>query len=326
MSSTTGAVTLGRPDDLPNLAETRLPRMRRLRGGGLRRAHTMTAAMFLLPNTVLVLLFLLVPLVLSFYYSFQKLDSFGGSQFLGINNYVDLFSDSTFWRTMLNTAVFTVLTVPVGMAIGLGLAVLLNGVLPGRILYRSIIIIPLVISGVATGVLGTWMFDQYNGFFNNLLAAIGLPTVDWSSDGTASMASLVIMTLWQRVGFDMLIYLAGLQGVSPELGEAASIDGATAWQRFRRITVPMLGPSTFFLLIMNMLYSFQVFDTVFAMTRGGPGDATTTVGVYAYQQSFDDHGPQLLGYGAAIGIVIYLITLLITVGQWRLSRNRDLAG
>ena len=196
---------------------------------------------------------------------------------------------------MLNTAIFTVFTVPVGMALGLGLAVLLNGVLPGRTLYRSIIFLPLVISGVATGVLGTWMFDEYNGFFNKLLIALGLTGPHWQSDGNWAMASIILVTLWQRIGFDMIIYLAGLQGVRPQLLEAATVDGATGWQRFRRITFPLLGPSTFFLLIMNIIYSFQVFDTVWAMTRGGPGYSTTTVVTYAYRQSFDEHGPQLLG-------------------------------
>jgi multiple sugar transport system permease protein len=258
--------------------------------------------------------------------SAQKLGALGGAEWLGINNYADMFRDSVFWQSLLNTAIFTVVTVPVGMALGLGIAVLLNGVLPGRTLYRSIIFLPLVISGVATGVLGTWMFDQYNGFFNKLLNAIGISGPDWQSNGKWAMASLILVTLWQRVGFDMLIYLAGLQGVSPELLEAAQIDGATAWQRFRRITVPLLGPSTFFLLIMNIIYSFQVFDTVWAMTRGGPDYSTTTLVTYAYRESFDEHGPQLLGYGAAIGVVIYLITLLITVGQWRFSRNRDQTG
>ncbi|SHF55170.1 multiple sugar transport system permease protein [Jatrophihabitans endophyticus] len=312
---------------VPPAAQAMLPPARSRRGRGLvGRAHGSAAAFFLLPNIVLVALFLLVPLAMSLYYSFQRLDPLGGSQFLGVNNYADLFADGVFWQSLLNTAIFTVATVPVGMALGLGLAVLLNGVLPGRTLYRSIIFLPLVISGVATGVLGTWMFDQYNGFFNKALDAIGIGSINWQSDGHWAMTSLVLMTLWQRVGFDMLIYLAGLQGVSPDLLEAAELDGASPWRRFRDVTFPLLGPSTFFLLVMNVIYSFQVFDTVWAMTRGGPGYSTTTVVTYAYRQSFDDHGPQLLGYGAAIGMVIYVITLLITVAQWRLSRNRDQTG
>ena len=157
-------------------------------------------------------------------------------------------------------------------------------------------------------------------------SAIGITGPAWQSDGKWAMISLILVTLWQRVGFDMLIYLAGLQGISPDLLEAAKIDGSSAWQRLRHVTVPLLGPSTFFLLIMNIIYSFQVFDTVWALTRGGPDFSTTTVVTYAYREAFDDHGPQQLGYGAAVGVFIYLITLAITVIQWRFSRTRDEAG
>jgi multiple sugar transport system permease protein len=301
-------------------------RRRRVPGGRLARGQAAAAGWFLLPNLALVALFLLLPLVMAFIISTQKLGSLGSGEWLGINNYADLLKDTVFWQTVVNTAVFTLFTVPVGMALGLGLAVLLNGVLPGRTLYRSINFLPLVISGIATGVLGAWMFDQYNGFFNKALAAIGIVGPNWQSSGHWAMTSVILMTIWQRVGFDMLIYLAGLQGVSPELLEAATVDGATAWQRFRRITFPLLGPSTFFLLIMNLIYSFQVFDTVWAMTRGGPDFSTTTVVTYAFREAFDEHGPQELGYGAAVGVVIYLITLIITAVQWRLSRTRDEAG
>src|SRR5689334_4433567 len=300
-------------------------RRRRPRASALARIQGATAGAFLLPNVVLVLIFLLVPIAMAFYYSLFKMGSLGPAEFLGFNNYADLFRDPIFWQTLWNTLVFTVFTVPVGMALGLGLAVLLNGLLPGRVIYRSIIFIPLVISGVATGVLGAWMFDQYNGFFNKLLAAVGIAGPQWQSSGPWAMTSLVIMTLWQRVGFDMLIYLAGLQGVDPQLMEAATVDGATSWQRFRRVTFPLLGPSTFFLLIMNIIYSFQVFDTVWAMTRGGPDYSTTTVVTYAFREAFDEHGPQQLGYGAAIGVVIFLITMTITLLQWRFSRTRDQA-
>ena len=320
-------MTAVRPD---GAATAVLPVPDRPSGGGRRRGRpaldrtqTATAAVFLLPNLALVAVFLLVPLALAFVISFQKLGSLGSAQYLGINNYADLMRDPVFWRTVLNTGVFTVFTVPVGMGIGLGLAFLLNGVLPGRTLYRSIIFLPLVISGIATGVLGTWMFDQYNGFVNKLLEDVGIGGPAWQSNGGWAMVSLIVVTLWQRLGFDMLIYLAGLQDVDPSLLEAASVDGASGWQRFRRITFPLLGPSTFFLLIMNVIYSFQVFDTVWAMTRGGPDYSTTTVVTYAYRTAFDEHGPQQLGYGAAVGVVIYLITLLVTIVQWRRSSTRD---
>ena len=279
--------------------------------------------MFLLPNVVMILIFTLLPLVFAFVISFQNLDSLGGRSWVGFGNYVKLVTDPVFWQSMANTGIFTLFTVPVGMILGLGIAVLLNGVLPGRTLFRSVIFLPLVVSGVATGVLGAWMFDQSNGFINRILGSVGIAPTAWQSDGFWAMASIILVTLWQRVGFDMLIYLAGLQGVDPSVQEAATVDGATGWQRFRYVTFPLLGPSTFFLLIMNMIYSFQVFDTVWAMTRGGPGFSTTTVVSYAYRTSFDEHGPQLLGYGAAVGVAIYLITLAITAIQWRFSSSRD---
>jgi multiple sugar transport system permease protein len=304
----------------------RTERGRRPGGGALSSLQAATGAVFLLPNLVLVTLFLLVPLAMTFYYSFTSLDRFGRSQYVGINNFADLLSDPHFRESMWNTLVFTFFTVPVPMVIGLALALLLNSVLPGRAVYRTAIFLPLVISGVATGVLGTFLFDENNGFVNRLLADLGFTGPHWQSQGSWAMTSIIVMTVWQRVGFAMIIYLAGLQGVSPELLEAAELDGASAWQRLRRITVPLLGPSTFFLLIMNIIYSFQVFDMVWAMTVGGPGYSTTTALVDAYRQAFDDHGPGLLGYGAAIGVVIYLITLLITGLQWRFSRTRDETG
>ena len=326
MTQSAGSVALPAEGPVGSGTATVFRPPRRPGRGVLRRAQAVAAGVFLLPNFVMVALFVLLPLVLAFVVSFQKLGALGGSQYLGFNNYTDLMHDSVFWESLLNTAVFTVITVPVGMAIGLGIAVLLNGVLPGRTLFRSIIFLPLVISGVATGVLGSWMFDQYNGFFNKLLDSLGITGPAWQSNGHWAMTSLILVTVWQRIGFDMLIYLAGLQGVNPELLDAAAVDGASAWHKFRRVTLPLLGPSTFFLLIMNMIYSFQVFDTVWAMTRGGPDYSTTTVVTYAYRVAFDEHGPQELGYGAAVGVVIYLITLFITYVQWRASRNRDESG
>ncbi|MET3804116.1 multiple sugar transport system permease protein [Nakamurella sp. UYEF19] len=296
------------------------PPVRRRRGG------TLAGWTFLAPNLILSGVFLLLPLVLAIIISFQKRESLGTPEFLGVNNYLDLVVDPVFWEALWNTAVFTICTVPVGMALGLGIAYLLNGLLPGRTLYRSIIFLPLVISGVATGVLGSWMFDQYNGFINNLLATFGIDGPNWQSDGGWAMFSVILMTLWQRVGFDMLIYLAGLQGVGQDVLEAASIDGATGWQKFRRVTFPLLGPSTFFLLIMNLIYSFQIFDTVFAMTAGGPGYSTTMLVTYAYQTGFGEHGSGQLGYAATIGVVIFLITLVITVVQWRANKSRDQVG
>ncbi len=292
-----------------------------------RRASVRDAAhatLFVGPNIVLIAGFLFLPLVLAVVLSFQRYSGFGSSVWIGLDNYRRLFGDAAFWRSLVNTGVFALFTVPVGMAVGLGLAVLMNSVLPGRSVYRAIIYLPMVISGVATGLIGTLMFDENVGSLNKMLRVVHLGTLDWQSSSAPAIASVVLVTLWIRLGFDMVIYLAGLQGISPELYESARTEGANGWQTFRSITVPLVGPSTFFLLVMNVIYTFQIFDTVFVLTNGGPGFSTSVLGTYAYANGFGP--PRAQGYAAAIGVVIVVLTLAFTAIQWRASRTRDLAG
>ncbi|WP_428957076.1 carbohydrate ABC transporter permease [Streptomyces sp. cg35] len=295
------------------------PRARR----AARFRETLAAYCTLGPNLILVTLFLLVPLVMALVLSFQYSTGLASPTWAGLANYRQLAGDPVFWRTVLNTAVFCVATVPVEMALGLGVALLFNKVMPARPLWRTLVYLPMVISGVATALIGTLMFDQNIGLLNKLLAAFGLPAAPWQTSGSTAMLSVVLITLWMRVGFNMVIYLAGLQGISPEMYEAAEVEGAGPWQRLRNITIPLLGPSTFFLLIMNVIYSFQVFDTVYVMTLGGPGHATDVMITYAYRNGFE--GRQQ-GYAAAIGIVLYVIVMIFTALQWRFSRNRDMVG
>jgi multiple sugar transport system permease protein len=277
---------------------------------------------FSAPSLVLAGVFLLLPLVLAFVYSFAEIAPLSGqTTWVGLENYAQMVSDPTFYRSVLNTALFTILTVPGGMALGLAFAVLMNSVLPGRKVIRTVIYLPLVISGVAVGLIGTFLYNETVGVFDQILTSIGLPGIPWQSSGPAAFASVVLITLWIRVGFNMIIYLAGLQAVPEELYEAAQTEGAGGWQRFRNITLPLLGPSSFFLLIMNVIYSFQVFDTIYVLTNGGPGSATEVLGTYAYKTAFGAARDQ--GYGAAIGVVIFLLTLAFTILQWRNSRTRD---
>lgn len=285
---------------------------------------SIAAFFFAGPNLVLIAIFLVLPLLLAIVLSFYAYSGFGDTTWVGLANYRLMFDDPIFWRALLNTGVFTLLTVPVGMAIGLGLAVLMNSVLPGRVVWRTMIYLPLVISGVATGLVGNLLFDENVGPVNKILNNLGVGSVHWQSEGTPALLSVVLVTLWIRVGFNMIIYLAGLQGISPELYESARVEGASGWQQFRAITVPLVGPSTFFLLIMNVIYAFQIFDTVFIMTAGGPGESTEVLGTLAYKLGFGAARQQ--GYAAAVGVVIFVLTLLFTAIQWRANRSRDLAG
>jgi len=183
------------------------------------------------------------------------------------------------------------------------------------------LVLPMVVSGVASAMIAVILFTEANGLVNKVLRALGLGAVPWQSDGAFAMVSVIVTMIWLRVGLNMIIYLAGLQSVSPELYEAAELDGAGAWQRFRSITVPLVGPSTFFLLVLNVIASFQVFDLVFVLTGGGPGYSTSVLGTYAYRNGFQIREQ---GYGAALGVVILVVTLAFTVVQWRTNRTRDL--
>lgn len=287
----------------------------------LRSREGLAGWLFITPNLILLALFLFVPIVWAAILSFQSTKGFGTPEWVGLANYSQLMADPVFWRSLGNTAIFTLATVPFELIGGLALAVLLNSVLPARGLFRTIIVLPMVISGVASGMVAVLLFYESNGLVNKVLTAIGLDPVGWQSEGGPAMMSVVIAAIWLRLGFNMIIYLAGLQGISPELYEAAKIDGASRWQQFRAITVPLVGPSTFFLLIMNVIASFQVFDIIFVMTGGGPQDSTSVLVTYAYRNGFQIREQ---GYGAAIGIVILLITLAFTFIQWKSNRNRDL--
>ncbi|MFF2486038.1 carbohydrate ABC transporter permease [Microbacterium sp. NPDC058062] len=295
------------------------------RAGAARRKarlrESLTGWAFAGPNLILLSLFLFVPIVWAVGLSFQETQGFGPAEWVGLDNYARMMTDPVFWQSLANTVVFTLITVPIDMAAGLGLAVLLNSVLPARGIWRTIIVLPMVISGVASGMIAVILFYESNGLINKLLEAVGLQPIAWQSEPVPAMVSVIIAAVWLRVGFNMIIYLAGLQGISPELYEAGRIDGANRWQQFRSITVPLVGPSTFFLLIMNVIASFQVFDLIFVMTGGGPGNSTSVLVTYAYRNGFQIREP---GYGAAIGIVILIITLVFTFIQWKTSRTRDM--
>ena len=289
-----------------------------------RRRHireALSGYAFLAPAVVLLGLFLFVPLVWALALSFQRTNGFGDGTFAGLANYARLVRDPVFWRAALTTALFTAVVVPLSMGAGLALAVRMNCVLPARGLFRAVVVLPMAISGVATALIGVPVFDENNGIANKLLEAVGLGGLPWQSSGPAAFVSVVLVTLWWRTGFNMIIYLAGLQGISPELYESARIDGANGRQLFRYVTWPMVGPSTFFLLIMNVIYSFHVFDIVFVLTKGGPGDATNVLVTYAYDNGFVVRDQ---GYAAAIGMVLLAVTLAFTAVQWRASRTRDL--
>jgi len=207
-------------------------------------------------------------------------------------------------------------TVPTTMGLGLLVALGLNRSMPGRTLLRAIYFAPVCISLVAVGLVSLWILNDDYGVVNNALQAVGLPSVHWLSSTTWAMPSLIAVTIWIRLGFNMVIYLAALQGIPNELAQAAKVDGASGWNRFRYITWPLLKPTSFMLVVLNVIFSLHVFDLIYIMTSGGPGFSTTVLVQYIYRLAFQNAD---MRSASAVGVVLYLLLLTFTVFYWRTS-------
>ena len=294
------------------------------RAGERRFRHSLRGSLtpytFIAPNVILFTAFSFLPLLYAAYISFFDWSVIGDADFIGLHNYSRLFRDPLFWHALANTLVYACATVPTTMAIGLGAALALNRHMPGRTFFRSVYFMPVVVSAVATGTIAAWMFNDNYGVLNAILVRLGSGRIAWLSTPQWSLPSLAIATLWVRLGFNMVVYLAALQSIPAMYYEAARIDGASALHQFRHVTLPLLKPATFLLLILDVIYSFQVFDLVFVMTGGGPGFSTTMLVQYIYQAAF---GTSEMGYASAMGIVLYALILVFTVLQWRASRQSE---
>ena len=291
-----------------------------MRGWWNRNQRLLIPYIFIAPNVVVFAVFMFVPILLAFYISLNEWTLIGTPTFVGLGNYLDMLEDSEFLRAFYNTGVYTLGTVPTSIALGLVVALGLNRKLPGRTLLRSIFFVPVIISLVAVALIASWIFNDNYGFINAALSAVGIGDVPWLSSARWAMISLIIATLWIRLGFNMVIYLAALQSIPTELYDAARVDGASGWRRFRHITWPLLGPTTFLLVIINIIYSLHVFDLIYVMTGGGPGFSTTVLVQYIYQMAFTEGQ---MGYASAIGVVLYLLLLVFTVFQWRVTRQSE---
>jgi len=287
-------------------------------GWWARNERLLVPYIFISPNIIVFAAFMLFPILFAFYMSFHEWSLIGVPQFNGLDNYVRMVHDELFWQSLGHTVVFTAGTVPTSIALGLAAAMLLNRELPARGLLRSVIFLPVIVSGVVTALVAAWIFNDNYGVINSLLKAAGLEPIPWLSSPTWAMPSIIFTTLWIRIGFCMVVYLAGLQGIPSEYYDAAQVDGASGWRQFRHITWPLLAPTTFLLLVINVIFSFHVFDLIYVMTGGGPGFSTTVLVQYIYESAF---ASREMGYASAMGIVLYLLIVVLTVFQWRVSRQ-----
>ena len=283
------------------------------------------AYLFLLPSFIGFLIFVVVPVVAALGLSFVNWNLLSPPAFVGLANYDQVLTqDSVFRKVFGNTLYFTVTIVPLQLMLGLALAVALNQALRGLTFYRVIYFMPVVTNIVAAALVFQWMFNRDFGIISaplwSLAEATGLPLAppDWLNNPRWAKPAVVMLTLWKNVGFTMVIYLAGLQAIPAHLYEAAEVDGAGAWQRFRHITVPLVSPTTFFLLVIQMIGAFQLFSEAYVMTRGGPAQATLTIAYYIYQNAFEFGR---MGKASAIAWVLFVIIFLFTFLQNRFQRH-----
>jgi ABC-type sugar transport system permease subunit len=285
---------------------------------------------FLLPAAVIMLAFMFVPMVNTIILSFKSWTGLTPATWVGLGNYQDLARDSLFLNALGHTALFVIVTVVFQTIIPLLVAVLLfsgirGGGIRGGVVFRTIYFMPVIISLAISGLLWAIIYDPINGVLNTVLTDLGLRglTRPWLADTATVLPSIMVVSIWQSLGFYLVIFFAGLQGIPRDMHEAAAIDGANAWQRFTRVTIPLLAPVITVVVVLNTINGIKAFDQIWVMTSGGPTHASDTLGTYLYYTAFGAYGsanPEL-GYASAIGVVILVLSVLLSIGQIRLGRG-----
>ena len=285
---------------------------------GRGRKRRATIAAFLAPTVVGFLLFSLIPIARSLYLSFTSWDILQPAEWVGLENYKVLLGSEEFWRVMRNTGEYIVLYVPLMLVSSLALAALLNRKFAGVDVYKVLFFLPVLTSWVAGSLIWRWILNHKYGLVNILLGHIGVAGPACLDDKYWAMPGIVLASVWKDAGFFALIFLGALKGINHEYYEAAQIDGASPWNKFRHITLPLVSPTTFFVTITSIINSFQVFAQVQIMTYGGPAGATQVIMERIYKYAFQFFK---MGYASALSWVLFVIILMITVIQWRLQKG-----
>ena len=275
-----------------------------------RTIQNVTGYLFVSPAILFFLLFNLLPVLLAFYLSFTNYDVLSRRDWVGLSNFVRLVEDEIFRTTIINILFFVVLYVPAMIFISISFAILLNSKLAGMKLYRTIYYIPGLTSGVAASTVWLWLLNPEYGMVNQILSYFGIVGPAWLSRSETAMISIVMVVLWMGVGGNIILYLAGLQNIPVSLYESAHLDGATKFQAIRYITVPMLSPTTFFVMTMLMIGAFQLFDQAYVLTRGGPANSTLTPVYLIYNNGFTELH---MGYASAQALALFLLIFLFTL-------------
>ncbi|WP_205740674.1 carbohydrate ABC transporter permease [Haloactinopolyspora alba] len=291
-------------------------RGRRSSGRKLRRAGWL----MVMPAVAHTIVWIAIPVVATFVLSFTDYEVFSAPSFIGLDNYVELWNDDIFRKATWNTVVYTFFTVPFSMAVAVVVAVFLNQKIRFRAAFRATFFLPQVTATVAIAMVWLWMYNPQYGLINAVLSFFGLPSQAWLDDPDLALWSVILVGIWQGIGMKMLIYLAALQNIDPNLYEAASLDGASSVRQFFSITLPMLKPATFFVFVVSIIGAFQVFDQVYVLTDGGPANATTMMTYEVYRAAFQDFR---MGLACAQSVVLFAFLLVLTVINRRLTGGDD---
>lgn len=283
--------------------------------------ETLTAYGFLLPNLLGLTLFVFVPMVYAFYVSLHEWNALSPKVFIGFDNYKEMASDKEWWNSVYRTLIFTVIYVPLLFAGSLFFAVMLNTMRQRFVgVARTMFLLPFAITSVISAVIWMFLYDPRNGFINQFFDLVGLPNQQFLGSTDQALLSIIIVIFWINLGYNMMIFLASIKEIPIDYYEAAKIDGATGWKAFRHITFPLLRPTSIFILVVTTIGSFQVFDQIMVMTKGGPANSTMVSVLYIYKQGFEFLN---MGYASALAVVLFLIIFVLSLAQLRLYTKKD---
>lgn len=273
----------------------------------------------ILPSYLIYFVFIFVPILITIAYSFTNYNLYNRFDFVGFDNYIRLAGDADFIVSAKNTVIYSVVTIGLQIALGLLFAVLLNQKIIGKKWFRTAFYLPYIPSMIAVSMVWLWIYDPASGLMNQLLRMFGMETQQWLLDPDLALFSIILMSIWKVIGYNMIIYLTGLQQIPGELYEAAIIDGASPVKSFFHITIPLLKPTTVFLLIINSVNSFSVFEQVYVMTEGGPLNSTTTIVHQVYERGFTQFQ---MGYASAMSVVLMLVVIALSIFTYKWNESK----
>jgi len=290
-------------------------------GSSGRRSHPLTPYLFLIPACIVLGTFVIYPALKAIYLSFTNFNMIREAEFVGLANYINLWRDPFFWAALKNTLLYMIVVVPVLVIAPIFLASLVNKHIPGIAFIRAAIYLPVITSLVVSGLIWKWVYEE-QGILNYVLLATGVTDnpVAFLTDPANALFSVMAVTIWSGMGYYMVIYLAGLQAIPRHLYEVAEVEGVSAWQQMLYITIPLLRPSIAVVTVMSSIAAMKVFEEVYVMTQGGPMDSTKTLVYYIYESAFTEFE---MGYASAIGVVLFLLTLVFSLINLRFLREKS---